>query len=701
MPTIVICLDISGSMRPQFNALLQALKDISKLLQMTPAIQIRIVLFSDYCDSLIREISPLDCDLIQYLSSKSMQGGGDHPEAQKSAVALALQQEDIDAIFMITDAPPHEANSNSANAVKEREWLKRQQMPIEWDELIARAKQRNIAFFSLLFNDRYMHYTTAADETRGTCLLSQSIADSIIRQQILAMLFSMVGFSSPVPSVKSKQVDIQPIVNLTKDDLKITENNLDDALAILYSLIVSGSILMILDNAAFSCVWSSVCAFRISRPQDICDLISRFGEAVSKLTGNDKKRAQEWCEQAYNNANEIVDIVVAHAEASEQSEFAVVMASAPMTLSPRDFLAIFRDCQSKMYSEAQTAMSSLKIITLSREEVLKNAETVVPLDIDKFHGLLSSTLCPGAIMKSMRLIGVFYMLLLRTVRDEILVEKARSFLEKHSILTATDSLSYSYGMCQLVLEYSQYFSELEVSNAKKIIAVSEFFTRVNHTKLPEYTVICGRERVPVQLPTMSCETCGMDFPHLFMQSHDQCVACFHNFASEYCSPDGSYFISSCSNCGDYYCRMTSVSAPTPLCTYCRYPEEYSREHCRVKCTQCSSTCVYPYLKDSIVLPQCGFCPITRVTSQKTMPQVPLPLLKRMVGLDCPYTMRPTFWENTLKQDILDTITLREGENVLDEYLSSVKVEMVNMNSLYEAFTSYMSNFVKDDISNFD
>lgn len=77
-------------MRPQFNALLQALKDISKLLQMTPAIQIRIVLFSDYCDSLIREISPLDCDLIQYLSSKSMQGGGDHPEAQKSAVALAL-----------------------------------------------------------------------------------------------------------------------------------------------------------------------------------------------------------------------------------------------------------------------------------------------------------------------------------------------------------------------------------------------------------------------------------------------------------------------------------------------------------------------------------------------------------------------------------------------------------------------------------
>ena len=112
---IVICLDVTGSMEPYFEAvrlrLIPMLKEVSADFA---SFRIGLVFFKDYYDEFINKVFPFtnDFDALQKnISGVKVRGGGDIPEAVYEALYAGATKLSWEAerriMLLIGDAPPH------------------------------------------------------------------------------------------------------------------------------------------------------------------------------------------------------------------------------------------------------------------------------------------------------------------------------------------------------------------------------------------------------------------------------------------------------------------------------------------------------------------------------------------------------------------------------------------------------------------
>jgi hypothetical protein len=112
---ITVCLDVTGSMKPYFDAirvkLIPMLKDLSAEFE---SFRIGMVFYKDYYDEFINKLFPFTTDfdsLQKNISGVRVSGGGDIPEAVYEALyagAVKLDwQADKRIMILIGDAPPH------------------------------------------------------------------------------------------------------------------------------------------------------------------------------------------------------------------------------------------------------------------------------------------------------------------------------------------------------------------------------------------------------------------------------------------------------------------------------------------------------------------------------------------------------------------------------------------------------------------
>ncbi|MDR2921901.1 MAG: VWA domain-containing protein [Treponema sp.] len=112
---IVVCLDVTGSMKPYFDAI--RLRLIPILKEMTAgfvSFRIGMVFYKDYYDEFINKVFPFtrDFDALQRnISGVRVNGGGDIPEAVYEALYAGATKLSWEAekriMLLIGDAPPH------------------------------------------------------------------------------------------------------------------------------------------------------------------------------------------------------------------------------------------------------------------------------------------------------------------------------------------------------------------------------------------------------------------------------------------------------------------------------------------------------------------------------------------------------------------------------------------------------------------
>ena len=112
---IVVCLDVTGSMKPYFEAIrLQLIPMLKEISADFPSFRIGMVFYKDYYDDFINKVFPFTSDfdaLQKNISGVRVSGGGDIPEAVYEALYAGATKLSWEAkkriMLLIGDAPPH------------------------------------------------------------------------------------------------------------------------------------------------------------------------------------------------------------------------------------------------------------------------------------------------------------------------------------------------------------------------------------------------------------------------------------------------------------------------------------------------------------------------------------------------------------------------------------------------------------------
>ena len=170
--------------------------------------------YRDYCspaEELI-EWSGWNTDLPKFVQGLRPNGGGDYPEAAKTALIRTLQAVDKDTktlIMWYADAPPHHYSVPSLNNAH-TEAAAFPKGATDWVKLCHIAKKRNCTVFSFtpdsMAGQSTSFYVLLSELTGGICITSKvfSKSSSIIYRLTLGMIMQWMGQPSDleVPSPK-------------------------------------------------------------------------------------------------------------------------------------------------------------------------------------------------------------------------------------------------------------------------------------------------------------------------------------------------------------------------------------------------------------------------------------------------------------------------------------------------------------------
>ncbi|KAJ5336598.1 hypothetical protein MYU51_005593 [Penicillium brevicompactum] len=239
----LIIADATGSMSCYLRSLITSLPQVISISTLTGCFsRIGVLAYRDYCDKpLLKWSGWLDQDqdqdevalsqqpdLIEFAKKLMAAGGGDYPEAVKTALARAyeLMREDAETlIFLYTDAPPHPADNllGMKNAASEKEALSN---PTSYSSLgpsfldwisvtdTFRHGAKKAQFFAIL--DPYMApgdaawYNYLATRTNGSCFNIKSYLPGNIAKLTVHLLLAWMGVTKTLTSASENEPEVLP-----------------------------------------------------------------------------------------------------------------------------------------------------------------------------------------------------------------------------------------------------------------------------------------------------------------------------------------------------------------------------------------------------------------------------------------------------------------------------------------------------------
>lgn len=599
-----IVTDATGSMGTFLGALKQAIPQLQDIVRLTGCFQrVGILAYRDYCDEKLLEWSQWQEEpqqLLTFASNLRAVGGGDNPEAAKTALHRLLEVVTRPTLVLFyTDAPPHFAKTSGPNYARECEALG---AGSDWVKLSRKLRQAEVRICPVITSDAgTVPYAALANLTQGLALtLPQADRDFILEVSI-GVVLRWLGFEtshstcytcsdltnitreeqlSEVHLILTRLTSLAPAltsVNLARR-FKLDAAYRDLAYATLEHILTPDAVLALTYNQVFGLLWRAVCSRRDDPRR--APLIARLEDCIRRLTGTTQITLRTWVADSYRNDEEIREVIAAC-----PTPFPAIILDLPERerLTPQDLLEVGRSCHPTALAHINRLLTNLRVVETDP------GCTYLPLALadHDFWNYLPHLMVEGTAF-SLRPAVVLALVAIRT--QSFLAERARAFLAriKGTWFDKDASENYTLDFAKLVLSVPDVCTPEELAVIERIRRLggllinlrtqvsAELPTHPNLTLLPDHKVectICHQQR-SITLMTEQGRSCGC-----CIQGQSCCEEV----------RDQSYMVT-CRSCQGLYavvCRH--LLHVEPKCHYCRHGLKAPL----VPCTGCQNRYVVP------------------------------------------------------------------------------------------------------------
>ncbi|CAF2657641.1 unnamed protein product [Rotaria sp. Silwood2] len=640
---VLLIIDATGSMGEFLNSLTISLYQVASIMKLTTQTksEIGILWYRDYdqpVDKVI-DFSGYTTDmnkLSTFLGDLKPAGGGDHPEATKTALNKALDMNLVDSntvVFLYTDAPPHHPTTKGsswlleAKNIKEKDWIKLcklyQQTGCKVFSILNDAKFTTSSFYILLSN--YTQGKTLLLRTTDVKTISKCTINLFLRlcnaeyeptDLVQCLNFINVNLSAfdneedaryedlvYLPSAKSKHQASIKTESFSADpiqfmiaDLKFMLNKFkeDDTYKsvvyqILESLMTPKHVLALTHNSILGLLWRLICEQRKDERRE--KLLSTLSNTLNIMASDAKLKddaviVRTWLEESYNAKEEIQARI---AEVKEQVPALVLTLDQKM--DRRELMEITRSCNPPVLRTVMNLLNHLTVVT----NISNLPQTYLPLNINdnEIFKLLPHLLAEG-LKVSLRPASIMAMLCLLS-KNAILQERAERFLTsvKGKWIDLELPENYVYTFSKMCIKLPQFFTDNENLFFQKIYTVGGLkINAATHVIVKQPfspTIMQIHKDIKAE-----CKTCHIiRSTTLFPDVGTSCCAfCLDRYNLKYtpetCSDDSSHLVQ-CKICTCLYAvvQYNKLNAE-PKCFYCR---ELVKAPYR-RCTGCNNKYIH-------------------------------------------------------------------------------------------------------------
>lgn len=631
---LCIVIDATASMNTFLQALRQSLPQFIQMSRIIGCIgRVSVLVYRDY-DCLPEDttsFSGWNCSLKElgaFVSRQRATGGGDAPEAAKTAAHRVLKECSRPCtIFWYTDAAPHFDKVNSSEEHYEMEKNHLGCDGFDWINIcrsFQAEKHRVFTFLPYSVKNRTLcFYATLAHFTNGNTIQMSRMggtASEDIAKTSVAVYLALIGHESKFVA-NENSVTVQKPVNdmdvnnehdcdgllpgntlkllimdsLTSASIAPITDKSDDLMSrfkhdaifqttvydIFGQVITAENIIALTYNPIFGTLWRAMCAARNDPRRE--ELVDRMGNVVSLLAENRKVTLKAFIEMSYDKSAEINDII----SASVQLPAIVFDNASDVRMTRTELLEVSRSCHRSILARISTVFSRLRVIC-DPESIQE--QTFIPLSANKLFCILPHLICAGT-MFSGRPAAI--MAILAYTAGTILKEQAAQHLNgvigKWIDTELPENLSLEF--CMLVLRAPEFLTHNE-------LLLYQDLQRIGSLKLNGLTdlqVITGYTSNKTRRADVKheCEGCNQNRSVTLMTDSNLCVMCVTSEQEDYSHyiieknprPDSSIWCE-CKTCLVHYVVVNpDLLNVIPKCHFCR--EQNTKPH-TVTCSTCKN-----------------------------------------------------------------------------------------------------------------
>ncbi|KAJ7637778.1 hypothetical protein B0H17DRAFT_995100 [Mycena rosella] len=461
---LLVVTDATASMGGYLDALWSSIPEILALAKLSGAFsRLGVLAYKDYSD-LPQEIAAWsgwnDPNLSQFVKDLDPTGGGDFPEAEKTALIRGLQavnKESKTLMFWYADAPPHHVSIQSHhNDVKEA-----QAFPpgaVDWVKLCHTARRRNCTVFSFTPNSMdFAHssfYVLLSELTGGISIASKagsksstlisrltlgvilqwmglgtSDMDDVLRESGAVLLryekspltakpkpsdefLGSAGYLPPtrtggagVPLLRILSVPLEPshipVGTLASQSFNLAKRFSDASETGYRDLVYTSLTDIIQSNVA--CLTYNPIFGQLWRA--VCkdassrktDLVNLFSEFVGKVTEPEKKAAlHQWLEESFDQTEEIEGMIARHC-ANGSGPMVYLDFDAGVQLTRTELLEVSRSCYAGVLKKIATVFTHLKLVEPGITLAPLQRSIPLTLPLRDFFRILPHLIVPGTL----------------------------------------------------------------------------------------------------------------------------------------------------------------------------------------------------------------------------------------------------------------------------------------------------------------
>jgi hypothetical protein len=729
---LIIVADATGSMGQFLQSLTVSIKEILQIFSLTDKLnRVRMLVYYDYCDKKIIDKTEWQTrieDLTPFIDSLTPTGGGDAPEAAKTAANEILEMIEVDSSTMViwyADAPPHHKLTNSTNIALEEKALKEKEKLFDWVEICKAIKEKNATVYSIINNNNFVtssFYAVLSTLTGGKAFMISSTTSKIITKTTINLLLALMGcehdFSNTALELKfNKEINLQKLINENSNGgylppevechilaqtpiltpTKSLETNLKTLLQrfdndtdfekrvfkLFSDLLTPNTILSLTYNSLFGYLWRSICKRRDDDRRET--LLNKLESSLRDLEKSDLeayKTVRAWLQNSYDQTEEINGMIL-------KAEFKVpaVVLECSHVYTPQEMLELARTCNSKTLSMVCDLMSSLRVVS-KEEDLPKNSELVdqkgrtvplkyIPLSLSNrdLFAIIPHLMGPGTKFSqrpAMMMAAVAFI-----TNNSILKTRAFTFLKgvQGKWFDPEIPENYTLGFVTFMLRLPEFLTENEIelfTFYKNLggLMVSEKSSLTIQKPFTPIKKVCNDYKI-------KCDGCGEKRSFTLVtkdeNGHIKCGICFNpdNLnVSEIQDELHSLYVECRACCCHYALIRPNLLNCEPKCHSCR---KLMKIH-YTSCTKCFNKFSDPSnaFEDSFICPECNVDPNLSIDELKvefkTIYDQNMDIILKQLGLTLPANMNIFGGHSLFKlKDVVKRVNKDETADVTYKY----------------------------------